>query len=307
MKNNPGNSTEESETSRSRTLLRSDVPNIAHVEEKLEFKVDLRIEGIAHEVILKDEERLGQIQVVVEKMRTGSYTKCIREDRRKPENSLIFSEETRRIIHELGNLELYELGQMSSTIQCHSCYKHLPEGPKIWISRICLRPDEDTIRKIEARFKTVIVPHVFAYINRSRGKKCVPMAKRSLESEGRRHEQRSKMARILSQSGGNRMSSTENRRWPTDGLRSTANIWITSRRLIWTTRPRGDKDTDTKVLWTVKDRQCEAMSRRSDYKPTTNALIGLRQEQGRQNSYIPKMRDQGKNHSTKNCKRNWNG
>ena len=101
------------------------------------------------------------------------------------------------------------------------------------------------------------------------------------------HEQRSKMARILSQSGGNRMSSTENRRWPTDGLRSTANIWITSRRLIWTTRPRGDKDTDTIVLWTVKDRQCGAMSRRSDYKPTTNALIGLRQEQGRQNFYIP--------------------
>ena len=59
MKNNPGNSTEESETSRNRKVLRSDVPNIAHVEEKLEFKVDLRIEGIAHDVILKDEERLG--------------------------------------------------------------------------------------------------------------------------------------------------------------------------------------------------------------------------------------------------------
>ena len=64
MKNNPSNSTEESKTSRSRKLLRSDVPNIAHVEEKLEFKVDLRIEEIAHDVILKDEEQLGQIQEV---------------------------------------------------------------------------------------------------------------------------------------------------------------------------------------------------------------------------------------------------
>ena len=72
MKNNPGNSTEESETSRNRKLLRSDVPYITHVEEKPEFKVDHRIEVIAHNVILKDEERMGQIQEVVEKLRTDS-------------------------------------------------------------------------------------------------------------------------------------------------------------------------------------------------------------------------------------------
>ena len=61
---------------------------------------------------------------------------------------------------------------MSSTIQCHSCYKHLPEGRKFCICGICLRPDEDTMRKIEARSKTLIVPHHFARINRSRGEKC---------------------------------------------------------------------------------------------------------------------------------------
>ena len=196
---------------------------------------------------------------------------------------------------------------MSSTIRCHSCYKPMPEGPKIWIFGNCLRPDEDTIRKIEARFKTLIVPRDFAFFTVPEAKSVVPMAKRSLESEGRHTRSDQKWQGLLSQSGGNRMSSTENRRWPTDGPRSTANIWITSRRLVWTTRPRGDKDTDTKVLWIVKDRQCGPTSRRGDYKPTTNALIGLRQEQGRQNSYIPKMRDQGKDHSTKNCKRNWNG
>ena len=87
------------------------MPNITHVEEQPEYKVDLRFEGIAHDVILKDEERMGQLQLVVEGSRTGSHTKSIREDLRKPESFMIFSEESRRIIHELGNIELYELGR----------------------------------------------------------------------------------------------------------------------------------------------------------------------------------------------------
>ena len=83
MKKNPDNTTEESETSRSKKLLRSDVPNITHIEEKPEFKVDLRIEGIAHDVMLKDEARMSQMQEVVERWRTGSNMKSIRENLRK--------------------------------------------------------------------------------------------------------------------------------------------------------------------------------------------------------------------------------
>ena len=47
------------------------------------------------------------------------------------------------------------------------------------------------------------------------------------------------------------------------------------------------KSTISQAMAT-KDRQCGAMNRRSDYKPTTDALIGLRQEQGRQHFYIQK-------------------
>ena len=41
------------------------------VEKEPEFKVDLRIEGIAQDVILKDEERMGKIQEEVERLRRG--------------------------------------------------------------------------------------------------------------------------------------------------------------------------------------------------------------------------------------------
>ena len=55
-------------------------------KEESEFKVDLRIEGIAQNVMLKDEERMGKIQEAVEKFRNGSHTKSILEDLEKPEN-----------------------------------------------------------------------------------------------------------------------------------------------------------------------------------------------------------------------------
>ena len=41
---------------------------------------------------------------------------------------MIFSEESSRVIYEMGNMELFELGQISVTIRCHSCLKHVPEG-----------------------------------------------------------------------------------------------------------------------------------------------------------------------------------
>ena len=63
------------------------------VEKEPEFKVDLRIEGIAEDAIFKDEERMGKIQVVVVgKLRNGSRTRSILEDLGKPEISLRFSE-----------------------------------------------------------------------------------------------------------------------------------------------------------------------------------------------------------------------
>ena len=50
------------------------------------------------------------------KIRNGSRTKSILEDLGKPENSMKFSEESSRIIHEMGNIELYELAEPSSAI-----------------------------------------------------------------------------------------------------------------------------------------------------------------------------------------------
>ena len=151
------------ESSRSRKLERRDEST---VEKQPQFEVDLRIEGIAQDVILKDEERMGKIQEVVGKLRNGSRTKSILKDLGKPEKTMKFSEESSRIILEMGNIELYELGQMTRTVQCHSCWKHLPEGLAFCSCGACLRPDEATMKRIKVRFQALIAPYYLALINR---------------------------------------------------------------------------------------------------------------------------------------------
>ena len=137
------NLTVNAESTRSRKLERRAG---SAVEKDPEFKVHLRIEGIAQDLILKDEVWSGKIQEAVERRRNGSRTKSILEDLGKPQNSLIFRKESSRI-HEMCDMELYDLGQMTRTVQCHSCWKHLPEGLAFCSCGVCLRLDWATIQK----------------------------------------------------------------------------------------------------------------------------------------------------------------
>ena len=107
------------------------------------------------------------------KAHTRSLFGKIREN---PGNSVIFSAESRRIIHSLGNIELYELGQMSSTIQFHSCFKHLPEGLKSVFAECVSDQTKIHLEKIKHDFKrwlchttlpSLIVPKAKSAVNPS--------------------------------------------------------------------------------------------------------------------------------------------
>ena len=112
---------------------------------------------------------MNKIQKVCDKLRTGYHTKSNVEDEGKAEKSIKFSEESNRTIHELGNIELHESGQISRTVQCQSYLKHIPEGLIFSSCGICLRLDEEQIQRIKARFEAFTVPYYFARVNCSRG------------------------------------------------------------------------------------------------------------------------------------------
>ena len=122
-----------------------------------------------------------------EKLKSGSCTKSILDDLKK-KGDMIFSEESSRLIYEMDNLELIELGQTSATIQCLTCSKHVREGLNVCLCGVWLQPDQDTMNRIKARFEPLITPYEGAKFH-SRGRKArrQSMAKRPCESNGR-HE-----------------------------------------------------------------------------------------------------------------------
>ena len=83
----------------------------------------------------------------------------------------MFSEESRRVVHELGNSELHELGQISRTVQCQSCLMHIPEGLVFCSCGMCLRQGEEQIQRIKARFEAMMVPWCLARVNYPRGER----------------------------------------------------------------------------------------------------------------------------------------
>ena len=110
----------------------SDVP-----VEKPDVEIDLPTDGMTRNAILNGKEHMEEIHDKVEKLKVGSRTKCIYDDLKK--NNMIFSAETRRVIHEMGNIEFFDLGQISVTTQCHSCLKHLSVGLTFCPCGACLR------------------------------------------------------------------------------------------------------------------------------------------------------------------------
>ena len=63
------------------------------------------MEGVPQDAISKDEEQVKEINKKLEKFKSGSCTKSIRDDLKKKGN-MIYSEESSRAIYEMGNLEL---------------------------------------------------------------------------------------------------------------------------------------------------------------------------------------------------------
>ena len=80
------------------------------------------------DTIFEDEEQMEEINEKLEKLESGSCSMSIRDD--LIEDNMIFSEESSRVIYEMGNMELFELRQTTDTIQCHSCLRHIPRELK---------------------------------------------------------------------------------------------------------------------------------------------------------------------------------
>ena len=84
-------------------------------------KIDLRVQGVPHKAVLKDEDRTRRMRTLAHTPKSQSRTKALTTDLEKTDTFNQFTEESKKIIHNLGKVELLELCEASANTQCPSC------------------------------------------------------------------------------------------------------------------------------------------------------------------------------------------
>ena len=132
----------------------SEAPSLSNAE-KVEgsFQVDLRVHGVSQDDIYKDEERMTEMQNLVDRLQDGYRDKSIIKDLKQEGVSNVFSGESKRKLKVMGNIELYDLSEIVITTQCPFSLKHSKEGTIYCGCGSCLIPSQEHEGKIRRTIK----------------------------------------------------------------------------------------------------------------------------------------------------------
>ena len=85
-------------------------------KEENSFQVDLRFRGVSQDDIYIDEERMTQMQNLVDRLQDGYRDKSISKDLKQEGVSNVFSEESKRKLKKMGNIELAKQSEQLSVV-----------------------------------------------------------------------------------------------------------------------------------------------------------------------------------------------
>ena len=102
---------------------------------------------MSQDAVHTDQEIMTRIQTLVEKLQAGYHAKSIIDDLGKKRTSNTLSKASRRTIKELGIFELYQLGEISKTVQCPTCLRYVEEGIVYCTCGVCFMPSPEKTKK----------------------------------------------------------------------------------------------------------------------------------------------------------------
>ena len=91
-----------------------------------ELKIDFRIPGLSHSIV-KEAEHL-RVQELVNRIETHPHRAALHADLQQNNVYNPFSENSKKMIRELGNVELFELCETTPKVQCPHCLLYWNQG-----------------------------------------------------------------------------------------------------------------------------------------------------------------------------------
>ena len=89
------------------------------VDQKEEHEMDFRVPGLSHAVV-KEAEHL-RVQELVKRIETHPHRAALHADVQQNNVYSPFSKDSKEMIRELGNVELFELCETAPQVQCSHC------------------------------------------------------------------------------------------------------------------------------------------------------------------------------------------
>ena len=96
------------------------------VDQNEEHEIDFRVPGLSH-AVLKEAEHL-RVQELVKRIGTHPHREALHADLQQNNVYNPSSKDSKEMIRELGNVDLFELCETTPKVQCSHCLLHWNHG-----------------------------------------------------------------------------------------------------------------------------------------------------------------------------------
>ena len=126
----------------------------------MEPKIDIRIQGLPHAAVEQDEDdRIPLIGSLVRPVKNHPNEDGLIAHRQNNRTYNAFSEEPKKMIHNMGNVECFELCEIFLKIQCSYSSKYWTEGLVYCTCGTCLIHTEYMRRLTKKKFDALTMPY----------------------------------------------------------------------------------------------------------------------------------------------------
>ena len=106
-------------------------------------EIYFRIQGLLHSAVQEhDHIRRKAVQKLIHQFENHPNKEALREDLQQKRAFNPFSEQSKEMIYSMGNMEHFEICEISPNIQCPNCMTYWPKGIVYCTCGACLRPSD---------------------------------------------------------------------------------------------------------------------------------------------------------------------
>ena len=127
------------------------------VDQKEEHKIDFRVPGLSHSVV-KEAEHL-RVQDLVKKIENHPHREALQADLQQNNVYNPFSNNSKEMIREVGNVELFELCETTPKVHCSHCLLYWNQGIVYCTCGQCLMDSKSRRNFIRLRLDTLSIPN----------------------------------------------------------------------------------------------------------------------------------------------------